>query len=133
MTSFTKLILIFLGSGLGGVLRYALSGWAQAWTTETFPTGTLVVNIIGCFAIGFLSAAFTGNTAPIPIREEYRIAIIVGIIGGFTTFSAFGKETFSLATDRQMLLAAMNVILSVTLGLAAVWIGTRLAERIYGA
>src|SRR5919109_1161032 len=107
-----KFILIFLGSGLGGIVRYALSGWVQRWTTETFPTGTLVVNIIGCFAIGFLSAAFTGSAAPIAIKEEYRIAIIVGVIGGFTTFSAFGKETLSLAADREMLLAAANVILS---------------------
>jgi len=126
----TKLILIFLGSGLGGVVRYALSGWVQSWTTESFPTGTLVVNIIGCLSIGFLGAAFAG---PVLIKEEYRIAILIGVIGGFTTFSAFGKETMALAGDRETLLAIVNVLLSVGLGLVAVWIGTRLAERIYGA
>ena len=130
----SKLILIFLGSGLGGVLRYVLSGWVQNWTTESFPTGTLVVNVIGCFAIGFLSQAFTApGGMGLAIKEEYRIAIIIGIIGGFTTFSAFGKETLSLAADREMMLAALNLILSVALGFGAVWIGTRLAERIYGA
>ncbi|MCI0366256.1 MAG: fluoride efflux transporter CrcB [Phycisphaerales bacterium] len=126
----TKLILIFLGSGLGGVLRYALSGWVQAATTESFPTGTLAVNVIGCLAIGFLSAAFEGSVL---IREEHRIAIIIGILGGFTTFSAFGKETFALAADREMMWAILNVLLSVGFGLASVWLGTRLAERIYGA
>jgi fluoride exporter len=131
----TKFILIFLGSGLGGVLRYALSGWVQNWTTASFPTGTLAVNIVGCFAIGFLSQAFTapGSGAGILIREEYRVAITIGIIGGFTTFSAFGKETLALAAERQMILAGLNILLSIVLGLAAVWLGTRLAERIYGA
>ena len=124
-----KLILIFLGSGLGGMLRYALSGWIQSWTTESFPTGTLVVNVVGCLAIGFLGAAFAG---PKLIKEEYRIGIIVGILGGFTTFSSFGRETFALAADRQLMLAALNLLLSNGLGLSAVWLGTRLADRIYG-
>lgn len=124
-----KLILIFLGSGLGGMLRYALSGWIQSWTTESFPTGTLVVNVVGCLAIGFLGAAFAG---PMLIKEEYRIGIIVGILGGFTTFSSFGRETFALAADRQLMLAALNLLLSNGLGLSAVWLGTRLADRIYG-
>lgn len=124
-----KLILIFVGSGTGGVLRYAISGWVQSWTTASFPTGTLAVNLIGCLAIGFLSAAFSG---PVLLKEEYRIGIIVGIIGGFTTFSAFGKETFALAADRQMMLAGLNIILSVVLCLGAVWLGTRLSERMHG-
>ena len=125
----TKLILIFLGSGLGGVMRYAIGGWVQALTGASFPSGTLVVNVLGCLAIGFLGAAFAG---PVLIKEEYRIAILVGLLGGFTTFSTFGRETFALAADREMLWAALNLLLSNGLGLAAVWLGTRVAERIYG-
>jgi CrcB protein len=106
-----------------------VSGWGQKLTAGTFPVGTLLVNVIGCLLIGFLNATFNG---PIPIRPEYRIALIVGILGGFTTFSAFGWETVSLANEGQSLRAALNVVLSVVLGLVAVWIGVRLAERCFG-
>jgi CrcB protein len=124
-----KFFLIFLGAGLGGVLRYVVGGGVQALTGESFPSGTLVVNLLGCLAIGFLGAAFAG---PVLIREDYRTAILVGVLGGFTTFSTFGRETFSLAADREMLFAALNLLLSNGLGLAAVWLGTRVAQRIYG-
>jgi CrcB protein len=125
----TNLLLIFLGAGLGGMLRYAIAGWVQALTGESFPSGTLIVNVVGCLAVGFLGAAFAG---PVLIKEEYRIAILVGLLGGFTTFSTFGRETFVLAADRELLWAGMNLVLSNGLGLAAVWLGTRLAERYYG-
>jgi CrcB protein len=88
-----------------------------------------VVNLIGCALIGFLTATFTG---PKLIREEYRIGIIVGILGGFTTFSTFGWETFSLTNHRQFAFAALNVALSCGLGLLAVWAGYRAAEFLYG-
>ena len=126
----SKLVLIFLGSGLGGVCRYGLSGWAQRFGNGSFPLGTLTVNLLGCLVIGFLSAACSGRWL---VREEYRIALIVGVIGGFTTFSAFGMETFALLNDGQYLRAAMNVASSVVLGLTAVWAGYRLAERCLGA
>ena len=96
----------------------------------SFPLGTWFVNVTGCLAIGFLSAAFSGR---ILIREEYRIGLIVGILGGFTTFSAFGMETFALLNDGQHARAALNVFLSVGAGLAAVWLGYRLAENWLGA
>lgn len=126
----TKLVLIFIGAGVGGVMRYAIGGWVQGASGPTFPLGTLVVNVSGCLAVGFLAGAFTG---PVLIREEYRIALLVGLLGGFTTFSTFGKETMALAGDREWALAGLNVVLSVVLGLAGVWAGTRLAEWIYGA
>jgi CrcB protein len=126
----SKVVLIFVGSGLGGVCRYALSGWAQRLGNGSFPLGTLMVNLVGCLVIGFLSAAFAGRWL---VREEYRIAIIVGVIGGFTTFSAFGVETFALLNDGQYVPAVANVAASVVFGLSAVWIGYRLAERWLGA
>jgi CrcB protein len=124
-----KWLLIAAGGAFGSILRYALQGWVQRSTNSSFPIGTLAVNIIGCALIGFLTATFTG---PKLIREEYRIGLIVGILGGFTTFSAFGLETFSLTNDRQFALAALNVVLSCGLGLIAVWAGYRAAEFLYG-
>lgn len=120
-----KHALILLGGGLGSLLRYLVQGWSQRFTAGVFPIGTLVVNVVGCFAIGVLA------TAPFA-RPEYRTGLIVGVLGGFTTFSAFGWETFSLANDRQTLIAFANILLSVALGLAAVWLGYRLAERVFG-
>lgn len=124
-----KVLLIFVGSGLGGVMRYALSGWVQKFGNGTFPLGTLVVNVTGCLLIGFLTAAFSGRLL---IREEYRIALIVGVLGGFTTFSAFEIETFAFLNDGQYLRAAANVALSVAIGLTAVWAGYRLSQNWLG-
>ncbi len=124
-----KLILIGLGGAAGTILRYLLGGWIQRSTSSSFPTGTLVINVSGCFAIGFLGMLFTG---PSLIREEYRVAVLVGILGGYTTFSTFGRETFLLAGDRQYLYATLNLLLSNTFGLLAVWLGHRLAELRFG-
>jgi len=125
-----RLSLIFVAGGCGCVLRYGLAGWAQRLGNGSFPTGTLAVNVIGCVAIGFLASLFTG---PMLIREEYRLAILVGLLGGFTTFSTFGYETINLTDNGQFGLAALNLILSNGLGLAAAWLGARLAVAIYGS
>ena len=98
-------------------------------SAAAFPIGTLVVNTLACLAVGFLGAALAG---PLLIREEYRVALLVGLLGGFSTFSTYGLETFSLLGDGQKWRAGANVLLSNGLGLGAVWIGYRLAERIYG-
>jgi CrcB protein len=124
-----KYALIAVGGAAGSLLRYLLQGWGQALTASTFPLGTLVVNVLGCFAIGFLSFALSG---PWPVAPEYRIGLLVGVLGGFTTFSAFGWETFAMANDGQGLRALLNVLLSVALGLVAVWGGYRIAERWFG-
>jgi CrcB protein len=125
----TKWLLVAAGGAFGSISRYALQGWVQRAINTNFPLGTLVVNLIGCALIGFLTATFTG---PKLIREEYRIGIIVGILGGFTTFSTFGFETFSLANDRQFAFAALNIVLSCGLGFFAVWAGYRAAEYMFG-
>ena len=125
-----KVLLVAVGGALGSVLRYTLSGWIQDrminafpnWTL--FPTGTLVINITGCFVAGLLGSLL--------IREEYRVAVMVGILGGYTTFSAFGRETFMLANGNQLWFAALNILLSNTLGLVAVWLGYRVAQRWLG-
>jgi len=125
----TKSLLIFIGSGAGGVLRYALSGLTQRLANGSFPIGTLIVNITGCLLIGFLTAALSGRVL---VREEYRVAVLIGLLGGYTTFSTFGLETFALLNAGQPWRALLNVTASVTLGLAGVWTGYRLAENWLG-
>ena len=120
----TKLLYIALGGGLGAVLRFAVASGAQRLTAGTFPIGTLAVNTLGCLAIGLLGTLFTG---PLLVREEVRFALLVGLLGGFTTFSTFGFETFALLADGEWGWALANVTLANALGLIAVWSGYRLA------
>lgn len=124
-----RLALVALGGGFGSVLRYLLAGWCQRLGGGAFPLGTLAVNVLGCLAIGVLKAAFSGSLL---VREEYQIALTIGLLGGFTTFSTFGWETFALANDGDWLRAGLNLLLSVGLGFAAVLIGYRLAEKWFG-
>ncbi len=121
--------MVFLGAGLGGVSRYWLGGLVQSLCGPAFPVGTMVVNVSGCFAMGFLATAWTG---PVLIREEYRQGVLVGVLGGYTTFSTFGRETMTLAQDGEWLRVGVYVIGSVTMCLAAVWLGSVVAGRIYG-
>jgi CrcB protein len=125
-----RIALIFVAGGCGCLLRYGVAGWAQRLGNGSFPVGTLTVNVVGCVVIGFLAALFTG---PVLIREEYRWAILVGLLGGFTTFSTYGYETISLARDGEFARAALNLLLSNGLGLAGAWLGTRMATAIYGS
>jgi CrcB protein len=120
----TKLLFIAGGGALGSVLRYLAAGWGQRLTPGVFPLGTLLVNVSGCLLIGYLATLFTG---PALIREEYRLAVLVGFLGGFTTFSTFGYESWALLADREWGLLGANVLLSNVAGLAAVWLGHRLA------
>lgn len=125
-----KWLLIALGGGLGSVMRYAVHGWVQRALGSAFPWGTFVVNMTACLAIGLLAGLFTG---PQIMREEYRLGLIVGVLGGYSTFSTFGLETFHLANDREFALAAINVVVSCAVGLIAVWIGYRVSERWFAA
>jgi len=120
----TKLVLIACAGGAGALLRYAAAGWGQRLTDGPFPLGTLLVNVVGCLLIGYLGTLFTG---PVLVREEARIAVLVGFLGGFTTFSTFGYETLALLAGGDGWNASLNVVLSNGLALAAVWIGHRLA------
>src|SRR5262245_66482890 len=83
-----KLLLIGLGGGLGSILRYAIGGWVQRAAGGSFPSGILVVNVTGCLVIGFLGVLFSGSVA---VREEYRFALVVGVLGGSRTFTTFGS------------------------------------------
>ena len=120
-----KWTLIGLGGAAGSMLHYAVQLAAHRLAGPTFPVGTLAVNISGCMILGFLAAAWAG---PLPMRDDYRIGLAVGVLGGFTTFSTFGLETFNMASHRQLGFAAANIALSCGLGLAAVWAGHRAAQ-----
>ncbi|MBX3402158.1 MAG: fluoride efflux transporter CrcB [Phycisphaeraceae bacterium] len=126
---YTNALLVFLGAGAGGVARWGAQEACARQFGKQFPWGTLAVNVLGCLLVGFLAAMFATSWN---IREEYRLGLIVGFLGGFTTFSAFGRETFVLATGHQLGWALANIALSVGLGLAAVWAGAWLAGRVGG-
>ena len=120
-----KLLLIAVGGALGSVARYALTVGADRWTGWAFPIGTLTVNVLGCYAIGVLATMFHGPTL---VREEYRLALLVGLLGGFTTFSAFGWGTVLMLNEGRVASAVLNVVLTNVLGLAAVWAGFATAQ-----
>ncbi len=115
-------IWIALGSALGGVARYACSGLVAAWIGETFPWGTLTVNIVGSFIIGFFGT-LTGPDGRLLVPGDMRQFVMVGICGGFTTFSSFSLQTLALVQDGEVLRAGMNVTFSVVLCLVSVWLG----------
>jgi len=124
-----KILFVAVGGAVGSSLRYLLAGWGQRLIASPFPLGTMLVNILGCLAIGFLATALSG---PLLVREHWRIAILVGVLGGFTTFSSFCWETVSLGGDGQFALAGLNVLAQNALGLTAAWVGARLAQAIFG-
>lgn len=124
-----KFFLIGLGGGLGAILRYLLSGAVQNWSKSvSFPYGTLAVNLLGCLLIGFLSGLTETRAIFSP---EARLFIFIGLLGGFTTFSTFGNETFNLILSRESLLVFLNLTLHIVLGLGMVWGGRILATLIW--
>jgi CrcB protein len=114
-------LLVGAGGFAGSVLRFALSGSVhRAVPFSGFPWGTLTVNVTGCLAIGFLAGL--GDSRQL-FSAETRTFLLIGLLGGFTTFSTFGYETLALARDSEYLRAALNVAANVVVGLAAAWIG----------
>ncbi|MBV9567199.1 MAG: fluoride efflux transporter CrcB [Hyphomicrobiales bacterium] len=113
---------VMLGSALGGAARYWCSGLAAEHFGETFPLGTLAVNVIGSFIIGFF-ATFTGPDGRYLVGTEARQFVMTGLCGGYTTFSSFSVQTLNLVRDGEMKLAGANIALSTVLCLLAVWLG----------
>jgi CrcB protein len=120
---------IALGSALGGVARYFCSGVAARLFGETFPWGTLFVNVTGSFVIG-LFATLTGPDGRMFAGSTARQFVMFGLLGGFTTFSSFSLQTLNLAQDSEWLQAGGNVVASVVLCLLAVWLGHLFAQSI---
>jgi CrcB protein len=121
---------VMLGSALGGAARYWCSGLAAEHFGETFPLGTLAVNVIGSFIIGFF-ATLTGPDGRYLVGTEARQFVMTGLCGGYTTFSSFSVQTLNLVRDGEMKLAGANVALSVILCLLAVWLGRIAAASFY--
>jgi CrcB protein len=115
-------IWIAIGSAIGGVLRVVYSELITERIGETFPWGTLAVNVSGSLVIGFFFT-LTGPDGRLLVGTPARQFVIVGICGGFTTFSAFSLQTLNLAREGDWLRACANIAASVVLCLAAVWLG----------
>jgi CrcB protein len=119
--------LLFAGGGAGSVLRYAVGLWVEARTGPGFPWGTFAVNVSGCFLIGVLATLADEHAW---ITPAARLALVTGVLGGYTTFSAFGLETWQLVEDGRAWLAVMNVSASVAAGIAAVVAGVAITRQI---
>lgn len=124
--------LIFLGSGLGGVARFGASGFVARQFGETFPWGTLLVNVTGSFIIWWF-ATLTGTEGRWLVSPSARQFVMIGICGGYTTFSSFSLQTLSLARDGEWFNAGANSALSFVLCLVAVWLGHLLAAELNSA
>lgn len=122
-----KIVLLALGGSLGTLARYGLSSFIQQAHGGEFPLGTLLVNISGCFVIGFLMEIFQARRWGTP---EVRGFMTVGFLGAFTTFSTFSYETNSLLRDGQWRMGTVNMAASIILGLAAIEIGAATARAL---
>lgn len=122
-------IWIAVGSALGGVLRYGCSGLAARLIGETFPWGTLIVNVTGSFVIGVFFT-LTGPDGRLLAGTTARQFVMVGLCGGFTTFSSFSLQTLSLLRDGEILYAGANIAASVLLCMLAVWLGHMAAAQL---
>ena len=115
-----NLLWVGLGGCLGSILRYLTVNAAGRLFPSEFPYGTLIVNVIGCFIIAFIGGLAEGKMF---LSAEARLLVFVGILGGFTTFSAFGYETFYFLKTSQFSLAFLNITAQLLLGLGAVALG----------
>jgi len=122
-------IWVAIGSALGGVARYACSGLIARLIGETFPWGTLGVNVLGSLLIGVI-ATLTGTDGRMLVPPEARQFMMAGVLGGFTTFSSFSLQTLALAQDGEWFLVGANIIGSVALCLIGVWAGHAIAIAI---
>lgn len=123
-----KVLLVGLGGFLGAALRFLVTGWAQRLVPGLpLPLGTAVVNLLGCLVLGTLMGVAEARGL---LGPGQRVFLLIGVLGGFTTFSTFAWETLALARDAEYLLAAGNVVVQVSLGLIFVWLGFGLGRAI---
>ncbi len=120
-----KLLIIGAGGFLGAILRYEVSGWAHKLFGSSFPFGTLSVNVLGSFFLGFFLVLANSRFM---IPDVYKNLIAVGLLGAFTTFSTFSYETMALLQVNLLRQAALNITLNIVMGLLAVWLGIVVAR-----
>jgi CrcB protein len=121
-----RYLVVLAGAGLGGLGRYVLGTWIMAKSGGRFPLGTFFINVSGAFLIGFLMTLFTERFSPHP---NWRLFLVVGVLGGYTTFSSFEWEAYSAMRGGERWMGLLYVTGSVVLGYAAVWLGSLLAAR----
>lgn len=120
-----RLLIIGIGGFLGAIARYLVSGWVSALDGSRFPLGTLTVNLVGSFVLGFFYIIMTDR---LTIDPYWRLIVAVGFIGAFTTFSTFTYETVKLVESGAFALALANITISLIGGLTAVYLGVVLAR-----
>ena len=129
MPSLLSVLYVALGGAIGSVSRYLVGTWVQTTSQSIdFPYGTLTVNLIGCFVIGFLSQLVESRGVFTP---ETRGLVFIGVLGGFTTFSSFGNDSINLLRDGETFNALANVGANVIFGLMLVWLGRAAAYWIW--
>lgn len=119
-----KLLWVAIGGAAGSTARYLLASAVQRTAGSLFPFGTMVVNVLGCLVIGYLMI----RTETAVLAAHYRLALLVGLLGGFTTFSTFSAETLNLIEQRAAWSAIGNVVITVLACLVACWLGQRIAR-----
>jgi CrcB protein len=129
MEMIMKYLAVAVGGALGACARYYLGGSFLSRTIAPFPTATFIINITGSFIIGFF---LTLATERINLSPHLRLAVAVGFIGAYTTFSTFEYETAKLIEERDFLYAFLNIVLSLVIGFIAVWAGIFAARKVEG-
>jgi len=124
-----QVMAVAAGGALGSVLRYGLSTWVHSLTGRGFPYGTLAVNVLGCLAMGVLFVLLVERMGESAV---WRAGLLIGVLGGFTTFSSFSIETFNLIEQGSLVKAAGNMAASLFLCLGATWIGVIIARQLWG-
>lgn len=122
-----QIFAIAAGGALGSVLRYELSNWVHGLAGRGFPYGTLAVNVLGCLAMGFLFVLLVERMGE---NAVLRAGLLIGVLGGFTTFSTFTIETFNLIEQGAVAKAAGNMAASLILCVGATWAGVNLARQL---
>jgi CrcB protein len=122
-----KLLIIGMGGFLGSVTRYHAAQWIGQHWGRFFPLGTFIVNVSGCFLIGLLMHLFTERFM---VKPQWRLFFVVGFLGSYTTFSTFEYESGELVKDGEMLIAVLNITLSVVAGFVALKLGEAVAKSL---
>jgi len=122
-----QVLAIAAGGAVGSVLRFWMSTWVHSFAGRSFPYGTLTVNVLGCLAMGFLFVLFVDRLSD---NAVLRAGILIGVLGGFTTFSSFSIETFNLIEQGAWFKAVVNMTGSLLLCVGATWVGVILGRQV---